>query len=297
MNKAIAKIRKVGNKYCVFSHSGKNLGCSTTHEGAVKRLQEVEYFKHTKGSQDMNYDQAFTNFAKALKIIDPTTVGQAPSSMPDKVDVAEKLRVGTIAGYESNKLLDTKDHFPVITNTQAQSSMARVMQLTEVPFWYRGTLAELRQEVRAGINKMHPGIELNIRIPVDQAVALSDGQTPATTSQNSIKDPNADLNKNHAPQVQRPKLTSAQAIEILKNEETRKTVAGKLMELIDNQLDQVKTAKKIAERLVSSGLTADEFDKLSTYLQNDILNDLLYQGVQASASTEDRRRALLEKLK
>lgn len=244
----------------------------------------------------MNYNDAITNFAKALKVVDPAALGQAPAATPNKVDVAEKLRVGTIAGYESSKLLDTKDHFPVITNTQAQSSMARVMQLTEVPAWYRGTLTELRQEVRAGINKMHPGIEFNVRVPVDQAVALSDGQTPATTTQNSIKDPNADLNKNNAPQVQRPKLTSAQAIEILKSEETRKAISGKLMELIDNQLDQVKTAKKIAERLVSSGMTADEFDKLSTYLQNDVLNDLLYLGVTAS-STEDRRRALLEKLK
>lgn len=35
-------------KYCVKSHTGKNLGCSDTHEGAVKRLRQVEFFKHQK---------------------------------------------------------------------------------------------------------------------------------------------------------------------------------------------------------------------------------------------------------
>lgn len=38
-------IRKVGKKYRVVSRSGKNLGESSSREGAKKRLKEVEYFK------------------------------------------------------------------------------------------------------------------------------------------------------------------------------------------------------------------------------------------------------------
>ena len=245
----------------------------------------------------MNYNDAFNNFAKAISgDINPATIGQAPTGTPEKVSVADKLRVGTIAGYESPKLLDTKDHFPVITNTQAQSSMSRVMQLTDVPTWYRGTLAELRQEVRAGIEKMHPGIEINIRVPVDQAVALSDGQSPATTKIGSIKDP-ADVVDNQAPGTKRPTLTSAEVSAALKNEGIRKAVSGKLMEFIDDQLEQIQVAKQVAERLLASGLTVEEFDQLNTYLQNDILSSMLYNGVQAtSGSSEDRRRALLDKL-
>lgn len=40
---------KQGNEYCVKSEDrSKNLGCKPTKEGAKKRLQQVEYFKHVK---------------------------------------------------------------------------------------------------------------------------------------------------------------------------------------------------------------------------------------------------------
>jgi hypothetical protein len=40
-------IRKVkGGKFVVVSHSGKRLSKPTSHAKAVKRLQQVEYFKH-----------------------------------------------------------------------------------------------------------------------------------------------------------------------------------------------------------------------------------------------------------
>lgn len=39
-------IKMRGSKHCVVSKSGKNLGCSPSHKGAVKRLREVEFFKH-----------------------------------------------------------------------------------------------------------------------------------------------------------------------------------------------------------------------------------------------------------
>lgn len=42
-------IRKVGNEYCVFSKkSGKNLGCSPSRAGAIKRLGQIEWFKNHK---------------------------------------------------------------------------------------------------------------------------------------------------------------------------------------------------------------------------------------------------------
>lgn len=45
----VAFIRKVGNQYCVFSHDGsKRLGCYNSKEAAVKRLQQIEMFKHMK---------------------------------------------------------------------------------------------------------------------------------------------------------------------------------------------------------------------------------------------------------
>ena len=49
--KSIAVIKKEGDKWCVFSENSKrNLGCSSSKEGAVQRLRQVEYFKRSKGS-------------------------------------------------------------------------------------------------------------------------------------------------------------------------------------------------------------------------------------------------------
>lgn len=304
MRKAEAVIRKRGNQYCVFSHDGKNLGCSNTREGAQKRLKQVEFFKH-KGSKSMNYNQAFDNFAKALNgDLLPNELSKSPDSTPRNIEVpsetlsvGDRLSVGTVAGFSSRRVLDKKDHFPAVTHTQAQSSMARVMQLTETPGWYTGNIADLRQEVYAGIMQLHPDIELNVRVPAEMVIALSDGQESASTSQSDIKNP-ADVAKKEVPQVSRPTLTSAQVQEALKDEDTRKAVAGRLMEMLDKQLEHMQTAKKLAGRLLKSGLKSEEFDQLSTYLQEDMLRELLSRGVTASTqATENRRVELLARMK
>ena len=308
MDRTKAIIRKVGDKFCVFSHDGQNLGCSTSHDGAVNRLREVEYFKHNKGSSHMSYDHLFNNLAKAIKSdTDPKQIGQHDGSprevsitsdhvLGDPKNLEDSLRSGTLAGRLSSKLLDTKDHFPVFTQTQAQSSMARVLQLSEVPAWYNGTIADLRNDVYNGILVQHPEIQLNVRVPAELAVALSDGQTPAETSQTEVKDPN-DVQKTLVPGVARPTLTTAQVVVALSDENTRATVAGNLLEMVDKQLLSIKNVKKVAEGLMKNGLEAAEFDKLSTYVQQSILGEILSINSTASASVEDRRRELLDKMK
>lgn len=49
IHKEEAVIRQVDGKYCVFSESGKKLGCYKTRKEAVKRLRQIEYFKKQKG--------------------------------------------------------------------------------------------------------------------------------------------------------------------------------------------------------------------------------------------------------
>lgn len=45
-------IRKTsGGKFQVVSHKGKPLSKPTSHAQAVKRLMQVEYFKHHKGAK------------------------------------------------------------------------------------------------------------------------------------------------------------------------------------------------------------------------------------------------------
>ena len=305
MHRTKAVIRKVGNKFCVFSENGKNLGCSKTRPGAEKRLQQVEFFKN-KGSADMNYKDAFNNLGKALSQgFTPEELGRVPDGQPRHIEVpsetlsvVDSLKEGTIACRFSSRLLDKKDHFPVVSQTQAQSSMARVMMLTDAPVWYAGSLGELRKEVFTGINNLHPGIVLNVRVPAELAVGLSDGEIPAETSKTSVQDPEDDRKVDLVPQVARPTLTSAQVEIALADEETRKAVAGRLMEMIDKQIDNMKSAKKVGERLLKSGLKSEEFDQLSTYLQEDILHELMARGVTGNTrASEDRRRELLDRMK
>lgn len=303
MDKAEARVVKQGNQWCVVSEDGsKNLGCSKTKQGAEKRLREVEYFKHAKG-KDMNYEQAFRNMARSHKgDIDPADVGQAPEARPRKVHVPsdsiiEGFSSGSIAGQISQRLLDKKDHFPVFTETQARSSMSRAMQLSDVPVWYSGSMDDLRKEVYEGIVKAHPTLaSLNVNIPASRVVALSDGETPAATSKTKIKDPN-DVVKTEVPGVRRPTLTSAEMAEACQDANTRIVIAGKLMECLERQEEDLASAKELAGRLLEDGLSSEEFHVLNTYLQSDILRELLYnQSNAAEASSDDRRKELLGRL-
>lgn len=49
MTKAV--VRKDGSEWCVFSKSGKKLGCFPTKKQAQERLQEIEFFKQ-KGEKN-----------------------------------------------------------------------------------------------------------------------------------------------------------------------------------------------------------------------------------------------------
>lgn len=42
-------IRKVGNKFVVKSSKGKRLSKPMSKKRAVRRLRQIEYFKHRKG--------------------------------------------------------------------------------------------------------------------------------------------------------------------------------------------------------------------------------------------------------
>ena len=241
----------------------------------------------------MDYNNAFGNLGKALSgEINPVTVGQAPAT-PELLSTTEdKSRVGTIAGLPSDKLLDFKEHFPVTTVAQAQSSIARILQLTEVPSWYRGSLSDLRGEVRAGINKVHPNIELNVRVPIEQAVAIS------------IKDP-ADCCPSQVPGAKRPTLTSAEIFVALKVDASkRKAFASQLTKMLDAQLASVQHAKEVCGRLLSDGITAEEFAELNLYIQNDILREIVYLEKEEADENETeaskilaRRRELINKIK
>jgi hypothetical protein len=289
MEKTEAIIKKVGSKWCVFSHDGtKNLGCSDSHSGAVQRLAQVEYFKKVKG---MNYANAFKNMAKALK----TDI----ESQPKGTDSLEnKMRRGTIAGQRSGRLLDNADHFPVLTLDQAKSSLHRAFTLTAVPVWYNGQIDQLREEVYVGAVGRYPALaNFNVKVPAEQAVALSDGQIAPETKKSGVKDP-ADVKSNEVG-VKRPNLSNAaeQLYLAAKDDAKRLAMAGDLILHLEEKKEAIENAMKVANRLMKKGLTADEFNGLISFLQEDVLRSLLMSASGANASeAEARRQELLSRL-
>lgn len=64
-------IKKEGSQYCVFSKDGtKKLGCFPSRKQAVKRLQQIEYFKHAKSKE------------VAMKVTDPVKDAKLDGKVP-----------------------------------------------------------------------------------------------------------------------------------------------------------------------------------------------------------------------
>lgn len=51
VDKTKAVIRKVKDKWWIYSKKGKKLSCHSSEKEAKKRLQQIEYFKHKQGGE------------------------------------------------------------------------------------------------------------------------------------------------------------------------------------------------------------------------------------------------------
>ncbi len=309
MERTNAVIRKVGKEYCVFSKDGKNLGCSSTREGAQKRLKQVEFFKH-KGKSDMS-DFHPDMFGKPsqdnVKAVTPLKTGRVQMS-----------QAGTIAGRLSKRILDTREHFPIENENQAQSAVHRVSNLRQVPAWYSGTVNTLQKEVFLGVAARYP----NIRIPVDlkleaamanmteavdkvtrskaaktktredvrsglegalEVLARKVGDTEPSGADKKVPEvsiQNPEVNPSKVPGVPRQSLS---VLFSRANIEDRHTIATTLMDLIEQKQKSLKDAAKVAKRLGAKGLTGDEFKDIMLYLQEELLHELLRKGTTGSS--------------
>jgi len=77
-------IVKSGSQYCVRSKKGKNLGCSPSRAGAVKRLRQVEYFKHMKEERNIMSFKEFLNEEQEWS-------ATVTYTHPEKGEVSEKV--------------------------------------------------------------------------------------------------------------------------------------------------------------------------------------------------------------
>jgi len=63
----------------------------------------------------------------------------------------------------SNKVKDSKDHFPINDANQARNALSRVSQYTSVPKWYSGTLNELQKVVCSAVKNAYSDIEVSMK--------------------------------------------------------------------------------------------------------------------------------------
>jgi len=69
------------------------------------------------------------------------------------------------------------------------------------------------------------------------------------------------------------------------------------MEHLEEKKAALETAMKVASRLLKKGLTPDEFNGLVSFLQEDVLRELLMSGCFAETSDAlVRRQELLARL-
>lgn len=316
--KTEAVIRKVGDEYCVFSHDGKNLGCSPSMKGAEKRLQQVEFFKHKKKTEsDMsNFEpDRFGDTNHDLeKAVTPLGIGNKSLS-----------RVGTIVGKTSSQILDTREHFPILTENQARSAVKRVGQMTQAPPWFSGSIDQLQKMVYLSVASQYPDIQIPIDLHLEAAMArlvTANSRDDAGVLKNSkkfkggkvtksqvsdalailsgggvkdekpsvvidgVKVKNPEDNPTKVPGIPRKNLQSEASYD------DRHAIARSLMDMIEDKKKELQSAEKVAKRLETKGLTSEEFKNMMLFLQEDILHELLRNGVKADENTAAMKRVL-----
>ncbi len=315
MDKTIAFIRKVGSQFCVFSESGKKLGCYKTREAATKRLRQIEFFKH-KGKSDMSentpfedkFEEAMTQFASKLdpdpasrtedyskeppkKLKKGKQLPKDPAGGPTKTDLAG----GSLAGIVTELVIDNKLHLPIRDENEAKSSILRLTYFDGIPKWFNGTEAELKQFVLSAVAIKYPDLKVNINVPAEAALAIA---AQKGKSEVQVKDPIKETGlPKHVPDIPTPSFseTSKKYVKdifaAIQEGVSVKVLAAHLKDTLDKRKSELKDALKMADRLENDGLTGEEFCSLISFLQEDILRELLMKSTMAN-----RRQAILNKV-
>lgn len=303
-------IKRTSNGWYVYSQDGtKELGGPYHNkQDAVKRLAEVEYFK----GHSMNLNDAFNNLGETFaREYAPDTVTQpaknANDNSPDQSKMTQKKNVsiesnpaggvtttdlnGTIAGIKSPLVKDGKDHFPIYNEAQARSALYRAMRVDQIPNWFAGTINDLHELVVAGIKETFPKLEITVAMNFQEALAstITNPADKVKSKVPNIPRPNLDLTGNQNDSQLIEKVISSETPSI----EDYKAIAGALVRQLQSALDgfdqqaalqkeSLQASLDLANRLETDGLSGDEFQMLSGYLQSDIFGSLCCNNVQAS---------------
>jgi len=288
MHQAQAVIKEQNGQYYIYSHKGKKIGGPyDSKDAAEKRLREIEHFKN-KGN--IMFDDFIEDFTKAAKLSKDPAPGDEDFSLQQNKKKAKKLPsdpaggrtktdlVGVVAGVKSSLVIDKKEHLPINTEDQATSAALRVTWMNDPPAWFSGTAKELKSMVLNAIAFKYPDLRVTMKLPVRKAFTIG----------TTIEDPAKDL-QTKVPEFERPNIknTGPELLDkVYAMYPDQKVLGATLLEALKCKQTELKTAVKVAERLMESGMTGDEFKELYLYLQEDVLRELLYKGTQANKKQE-----------
>lgn len=188
-------IKKQGDKYCVYSHDGKrSFGCYDSKEAAIKRLREIEYFKHAKSEDEGN----------------PFNEPQKPT---DGKPPKKKKKVEYVDKSKGEHMAEIKDP-NAISNTDKAKNVKEDRKVPEV------------------------------KLPSLQNMKAEDGTVTLT--------------------------------------EAGKAEANMVLRNIESNMGRMKEMKKLCERLMSGGISGEEFCKLDGYMQEGIVHSMHQMGSKAA---------------
>jgi hypothetical protein len=319
MERTKAVIKKQDGEYCVFSKSGKNLGCFKSRKAAVKRLGQIEFFKKSKGNTGMTKEAEgkggrFRELIKARveaddqpahteelshKLVNMSGVGKDEGLKHDPAGGRSQTDLngvtgGSVANIPCDKVIDGNPHFPCFNESQARSAVSRAMRIADSPNWFAGTADELREAVCAGVSASFPNLEVNVPVHFEHALSQQvEIKNPGTLNEKKVPEfETPDLDKTANKNETRMFIKTLSALNEDPNQ--RKAVATNVIENLQKQMDKLNQAMTIAERLMKKGLTAEEFSKLISFLQEDIVRELMFMG--ATAGVDEDRQALVESI-
>lgn len=76
-----------------------------------------------------------------------------------KKEEKKDIKLKVVFEATDDRIKDNKEHFPLVNEEQAKTSLLKSLQYKRSPRWFNGTLKELKKVVAETVKKEFPSIE------------------------------------------------------------------------------------------------------------------------------------------
>jgi hypothetical protein len=126
-------IKKVGSKWQVQSHKGKNLGTSDTKAGAVKRLRQVEYFKNHSENEEkavINTMMAGLNEKDIFEPAEPEEIENRNKEFTGKFPIGTTVKLKFDEGFYDYETDTDGTTQKILTKLINKGTIGKIIALT-----------------------------------------------------------------------------------------------------------------------------------------------------------------------